>query len=128
MHQRETRLAQQALEDALTGLPNRTLFLDRLRRHLAAMRRTRTYVGVLFLDMDDFKRVNDSSGHQVGDHVLRAVGQRLQARLRPTDTVACLSGDEFTILFANVTAAPQVSEVAARIHLSRGPWSSAACH
>lgn len=86
---------RQAYHDALTGLPNRLLFQDRLAQALAHARRRGGGVGVLYLDLDNFKRINDSLGHAVGDLVLQAVAERLDECLRDEDTVARLGGDEF---------------------------------
>lgn len=111
----EAQLAQQALHDPVTGLPNRLLFMDRLRQALARNQRAGTLSAVLFLDLDDFKRVNDRFGHDAGDQLLRAVADRLRAPLRPADTVARLGGDEFTILLHETPSARAASRVAARI-------------
>lgn len=91
-------LTERAVRDPLTGLANRTLLEERLRAVLARDARTSETTGVLFLDLDGFKGVNDRHGHAVGDAVLRAVAQRLQSAVRPSDTVARLGGDEFVVL------------------------------
>jgi diguanylate cyclase (GGDEF)-like protein len=96
----EAQLTHPALHDSRTGLPNRTLFLDRLEQALAkSSRRQVGTVAVLFMDLDDFKNVNDSLGHEVGDELLKAVGTRLKEYLRPGDTAARLGGDEFVVYF-----------------------------
>ncbi len=94
----EEQLAHQAFYDSLTNLPNRALFMQRLEHALHASRRRRKPVAVMFLDLDDFKHVNDTLGHPGGDSLLAALGERLQACVRPTDTVARIGGDEFTVL------------------------------
>ena len=91
-------LTEQAVRDPLTGLANRTLLEERLRTVLARDARTGDATALLFLDLDGFKRVNDVHGHTVGDAVLRTVGQRLAATVRPSDTVARMGGDEFVVL------------------------------
>jgi diguanylate cyclase (GGDEF)-like protein len=93
----EARLSHQALHDPLTGLPNRTLFADRMLIARARLRRGGS-LAVLFLDLDDFKAVNDRLGHESGDHVLTEISGRLSSVLRPSDTIARLGGDEFAVL------------------------------
>ena len=111
------RLQHDALHDPLTGLPNRTLFLDRLQQSLRRSRRSGPDSGaaVLFLDLDRFKVVNDSLGHLAGDQLLQSVALRLDAALRPGDTVARIGGDEFTVLLENVTDAREATVVAERV-------------
>ncbi|MBI5165141.1 MAG: diguanylate cyclase, partial [Magnetospirillum sp.] len=96
------RIHHLAHHDSLTGLPNRVLFQERLRAALANARRSGTRVGLLFLDLDKFKDVNDTLGHHVGDLLLKAVAKRLQRCVRATDTAARLGGDEFAILLTNM--------------------------
>ncbi len=96
----EERLTQQALHDSLTGLPNRTLFADRVR--MATARRTSQGFAIIFLDLDGFKLVNDSLGHAAGDQVLIEVARRLEQLLRAGDTLARLAGDEFALLCEGV--------------------------
>ncbi len=93
-----TVLTERAVRDPLTGLANRVLFEERLRGALSRDARNDTATGVLFLDLDGFKEVNDRYGHRVGDAVLQAVAERLTAGVRPADTVARLGGDEFVVL------------------------------
>jgi diguanylate cyclase (GGDEF)-like protein/PAS domain S-box-containing protein len=111
----EHRLRHDALHDALTGLPNRTLFLDRLTRSLMRSERNRAHrCAVLFLDLDRFKLVNDSFSHASGDELLVTLAGRLSASVRPADTVARLSGDEFTILLDEIDGADEAAAVARR--------------
>jgi diguanylate cyclase (GGDEF)-like protein/PAS domain S-box-containing protein len=102
----EQRLERQAFTDGLTGLANRPLFVDRLEHVLARRRRSgaaQAPISVLFLDVDDFKTVNDSLGHAAGDKLLVALGERLRATLRPADTAARLGGDEFAVLLESAS-------------------------
>jgi len=104
-----------AYHDALTGLPNRNLFLDHLRLAVALAAREGRQVAVLFLDLDRFKTINDSLGHASGDDLLRTVADRLRACLRQGDTVARLGGDEFTVLLPEVAAELDVVKVAEKV-------------
>ena len=96
-------LTERAVRDPLTGLANRTLFEERMRGALSRDARTGGSTGVLLLDLDGFKDVNDAYGHGVGDEVLRSVADRLSAGVRPADTVARLGGDEFVVLVEGAT-------------------------
>lgn len=99
----EDRMRHEALHDPLTGLPNRTLLRDRLEHALAQSERDGRATGVLFLDLDNFKEVNDVYGHATGDAVLAEFGRRLRTTVRPGDTVARLGGDEFVVVCEQVT-------------------------
>ncbi len=112
----EAKLSRHAFYDALTNLPNRALFMDRLERVIARhSTRDESTIAVLFLDVDDFKIVNDTLGHAAGDSLLAEVGRRLTSVLRPADTAARFGGDEFTVLLEGVGGAAEALEVAARI-------------
>jgi diguanylate cyclase (GGDEF)-like protein/PAS domain S-box-containing protein len=111
----EERLEYQALHDTLTGLPNRALFMDRLEHALVRARRRKGKLAVLFMDLDNFKVINDSLGHVAGDKLLVAVADRLRACLRPEDTAARLGGDEFTILLEDLKEVGEATRVAERI-------------
>jgi diguanylate cyclase (GGDEF)-like protein len=110
-----TLLAHQARHDPLTALPNRALLLERLRGELSRATRRREPVFLLWLDLDDFKIVNDTLGHYAGDQVLRIAGERLVATLRPGDTPARMGGDEFTLLLADVSELQGATSVAKRL-------------
>ena len=107
--QAEDNVRRLAYYDALTGLANRRLFMDRLTRALASARRSRHVGALMFIDLDQFKRVNDARGHDVGDAVLRQVGDRLSRFLRDEDTVARLGGDEFVVLLVNLANTPDAA-------------------
>ncbi len=109
------RLQHQAFHDPLTGMPNRALFLDRLKHALVRASRRQESVTVMFLDLDNFKVINDSLGHQGGDQLLIAIGERLKQCLRPADTAARLGGDEFTVLLDELTDTKDALEIAKRI-------------
>ena len=98
----QKRLWQLANHDALTGLPNRMLLMDRLKQLLARSQRQRKRLAIMFLDLNDFKQVNDAYGHEVGDQLLNFVAERLRSATRADDTVARMSGDEFIILIESV--------------------------
>jgi len=120
--QNEHKLQHAAFHDSLTGLPNRALFLNRLEHLIAKVGRARTLVGaVLFLDLDRFKIINDSLGHMMGDSVLIGVGQRLKSILRPGDTLARLSGDEFVFLLEDIHSMEEVEKIADRIAKKLAP-------
>jgi diguanylate cyclase (GGDEF)-like protein/PAS domain S-box-containing protein len=109
------QLAHAAIHDPLTGLPNRVLLVDRLTLALGQARRRRSKVGVIFLDIDRFKTVNDSLGHAAGDEMLAVVAERLRAAVRPGDTVARFGGDEFVVLCDDVHDEAVVPAVAERL-------------
>lgn len=113
----EDQLRENALYDVLTGLPNRRLFIDRLERSVALWQRSGTPFAVIFLDLDGFKLINDSLGHQMGDRVLTEVGTRIQGELRAVDTGARFGGDEFAILLHDLSDA-SVLMVTQRIQAS----------
>ncbi len=110
LEQRTGELHHQALHDALTGLPNRALVMDRIEQLLVRDRRNQTTGAVLFLDLDDFKNVNDTLGHGAGDRLLIAVANRLSGTLRGVDTIGRMGGDEFVVLIdgSSVDVAPEL--------------------
>jgi len=116
----QSRLAHQAFHDELTRLANRALFLNRVEHAVARVPRGKHLSAVLFLDLDGFKKVNDSLGHAVGDELLVATAARLMTCVRPGDTTARLGGDEFAVLLEDVDGMPDVMVVAERISSSLG--------
>ncbi len=115
LHDSVIRSREIALHDSLTGLPNRILLLERLDHAMLRSRRTNRLAAVLFVDLDQFKLVNDRYGHSVGDELLIAVAERLSSTLRPGDTVARMSGDEFVILCEDLDGHLLAGEIAARV-------------
>ncbi len=111
----EEQVREMAFQDALTGLPNRRLFLDRLNLAISQARRKQQLLAVLLLDLDQFKVVNDSLGHATGDLLLQRVAERLKACIRSGDTVARLGGDEFTILLPELSAVDDVPRIAQKL-------------
>jgi diguanylate cyclase (GGDEF)-like protein/PAS domain S-box-containing protein len=111
----EEQIKELAYHDALTGLPNRLLFNDRLAVAVAQAHRSSSRLAVLFLDLDRFKVINDSLGHSLGDRLLQEVGRRLQAGIREGDTVARLGGDEFILLLPGIGRAEDAAKVAEKI-------------
>ena len=112
---RERHLDHLAHHDSLTGLPNRTLFHDRLDQALLHADRNNRLLGIMFLDLDDFKTINDGLGHETGDLLLRSVAARLQSCVRKSDTIARLGGDEFAILVEDVDTIQQVERVSMKV-------------
>jgi diguanylate cyclase len=114
--EREVALARQfAYHDSLTGLPNRALMLDRLKQAMSQATRQHKKVGVLLVDLDNFKKVNDELGHHAGDAILRSVAARLLACIRVCDTVCRYGGDEFVILLPEIDSADQLERVRRKI-------------
>jgi len=112
----EEQLVHDAFHDSLTGLPNRALFIDRLQHVIEGAKRNQgSFYAVLFTDLDRFKVINDSMGHDIGDKLLVEVGRRLLTCLRPGDTVARLGGDEFAILLEDITSMVEAEIIAGRI-------------
>jgi len=114
-HQLAGQLAYQAHHDALTGLPNRVLYEDRLEQAVTQARQNREMVALFMIDLDRFKRINDTLGHRVGDQLLSDVGRRLQSCLRQTDTVARWGGDEFTMILAGLRTPDDAVRIAEKV-------------
>src|SRR5690606_34273085 len=120
----QQRLLELAQQDALTGLPNRTVLTDETELALLAAERNGTDVGLLFLDLDGFKRVNDEHGHDVGDELLRVAAARLRQNVRRDDLVSRLGGDEFVVLLRDLRPHESPEEVRERITTALGaPYS-----
>jgi diguanylate cyclase (GGDEF)-like protein len=118
LHEQQDKLDHLASHDSLTGLPNRRLFLDRLERALARARRQEMQLTLLFIDLDNFKAVNDVHGHAAGDAVLQAVAQRLQSLLRESDTAARIGGDEFIVLLEGTWDDASVEHIVHKVQAS----------
>jgi diguanylate cyclase (GGDEF)-like protein len=119
----EAKLEHQALHDPLTGLPNRTLIIDRAEQMLARARRAQHEAAALFVDLDNFKDINDTLGHEAGDRILQAVAERFQGLLRGSDTVGRLGGDEFVVLAEGISLAAGPELLAERIqHVLKQPF------
>jgi diguanylate cyclase (GGDEF)-like protein len=110
--ERQRKLYKQAHYDGLTGLPNRTLFLERLRHSMTQASRKHTKVALIYIDLDHFKLVNDTLGHSQGDEVLRQAADRFRSSIRQSDTLARLSGDEFAVALPELTSAQSAVKVA----------------
>ncbi len=118
--QNELRMQKQILSfqvehDALTGLPNRALFFDRFNQSIKKARRTHTKCALMFIDLDHFKEINDTLGHSIGDKVLIEVADKFHSSIREVDTLARLSGDEFTIILESITHMQDVAEIANKL-------------
>lgn len=113
--QHEEELRRLAIHDSLTGLPNRLLFFDRLNLALCHARRHGHRLAILMLDLDHYKKINDTYGHSIGDLLLREVGKRLQAAIRSSDTVARFGGDEFVLLLPEIHESTDAAQIAKRI-------------
>jgi diguanylate cyclase (GGDEF)-like protein/PAS domain S-box-containing protein len=111
----ENTLQHLAHHDTLTGLPNRTLFFDRLNQAIAQADRTKDIIAVLFVDLDHFKPINDTFGHASGDLLLKQVSQRIQKCIRKGDTLARIGGDEFVVILMNVTDNQSAKKIASKI-------------
>jgi diguanylate cyclase (GGDEF)-like protein/PAS domain S-box-containing protein len=111
----EEKLKHQTYYDPLTTLPNRLLFYDRLDKAIASARRNKTKIAVLLLDIDDFKKINDSLGHYFGDRYLKIIGERLKEGTREEDTIARLGGDEFALLQVNIHSQNDVIDIIGRV-------------
>ncbi|TQV88767.1 putative bifunctional diguanylate cyclase/phosphodiesterase [Aliikangiella coralliicola] len=123
LKENEATIQFQAFHDALTQLPNRVLMLDRINHAIALSRRTNDLVAILFLDLDHFKKVNDTAGHQLGDELLIEVSRRIKSCLREYDTLARFGGDEFVVLLENIKSHQFASQTCQRIiHQLKKPF------
>ncbi len=111
----QERLQHMAYHDQLTGLPNRSLFRDRLEQAMRKSQRSQKLVPIMFLDLDNFKDINDTLGHEIGDHLLEQVAERLKSHIRDGDTVARFGGDEFTLLLEGVSSVNGIASRAATL-------------
>lgn len=102
--------------DVLTGLPNRSLFADRFSQAIALSKRNKSLLAVCFIDLDEFKPVNDAYGHDIGDKVLVEVAVRIKEVIREQDTVSRIGGDEFTLLLGDVHSVEQCKQAMRRVH------------
>jgi diguanylate cyclase (GGDEF)-like protein len=118
------RFAHEATHDALTGLPNRRYFMDWLTRLVAQAERRGRPLGLLFIDLDGFKGVNDRFGHEVGDALLQEVARRFKSLVRESDVLARLAGDEFAVLMPEVTSASDAEHLAKRLIAGLNPATS----
>jgi diguanylate cyclase (GGDEF)-like protein len=116
LQQETIRLEHLANHDPLTGLPNRKLFFDRLKEHLEQARKQNTQLAVLYIDLDQFKQVNDSYGHAVGDGVLQEIAVRLEKQVNLADTIARLGGDEFAVVMKSLPSSDKILSCVQRLH------------
>jgi diguanylate cyclase (GGDEF)-like protein len=114
----ERQLRHQATHDALTGLPNRMLLMDRLDQAIAGAERNGMHVGVVFLDLNGFKDINDSRGHEAADQLLCGLGQRLAGRVRAEDTIARYGGDEFVLVIPDLSSPEDIARVVGQVSVA----------
>jgi len=115
LEEKSRLLAHQAQYDSLTELPNRTLFMDRLEQGIKSAKRHKTTCALFFMDLDNFKSINDSMGHHIGDALLQEVSKRVSSLVRQSDTFARLGGDEFTLIFQNFKSKEDIATLATKI-------------